>query len=77
MDAPLVISFGSAAISLTAVAATFYGVRYTNKINVQLQDDRLPFDERRQNREMLRQKGDELYTVLDGFQSEFCAQICD
>jgi hypothetical protein len=71
MNAPLLLSLGSAVVSLMAVVATFYGIRFTNKVNMQLQNDRLRFDERRQNQEMLRAKGEELFSLINAFEASF------
>jgi hypothetical protein len=52
-------------LSLAAVIGTFVGIFYTNWINVRLQNDRLRAEDRRQNRELLRAKGEELYLLID------------
>jgi len=58
-------------IAFAAVCATFYGIHYTNKINRRMQDDRLRTEDHRQNREMLRSKGEELYALINLYFVEF------
>lgn len=58
-------------ISLVAVVATFYGIRYTNRVNIQLQQDRIRSDERLRNQEILRSKGEHLYAAIDEFEKSF------
>jgi len=71
MDAAILISAASAVVSFAAVCGTFYGVRYTNRINRQMQDERLHSEERRQNRDMLRAKGEELVTLIGTYEAGF------
>jgi hypothetical protein len=51
-------------VSLTAVLATVYSVRYTNKVSLLLQGQKLQSDERSQHLSMLRAKGEELYMLI-------------
>jgi hypothetical protein len=58
-------------IAAVAVLGTFYGIQHTNRINAQLQQDRLEAEERVQNRSMLRAKGESLFILIDTFEKEF------
>jgi hypothetical protein len=42
-----------------------------------MQDDRLEFDRRRQNRELLRSKGEEVYELIGSFESSLRVCLCD
>jgi hypothetical protein len=64
-------------LSLAAVVGTFYGIIHTNKVNVRLQNDRLKAEERKQNRELLRSKGEELFILLDDHEIELRRQILE
>jgi hypothetical protein len=64
-------------LSLAAVVGTFYGIVHTNTVNVRLQNDRLKSEERKQNRELLRAKGEELYILLDDHEKELRRQILE
>jgi hypothetical protein len=77
MNAALILGLGSVAISLAAVVATFWGIQHTNKINREMQDDRLRFDERRQDREMLRLKGEEAFELIGSFELSFRQNLID
>jgi hypothetical protein len=58
-------------LSLAAVIGTFYGIIHTNKVSIRLQSDRLEAEERKQNRDLLRAKGEELYILIDEFERDF------
>ncbi len=58
-------------LSLAAVIGTFFGIIYTNKVGTRLQSDRLKAEERKQNRDLLRAKGEELYILIDDFERDF------
>jgi hypothetical protein len=58
-------------LSLAAVIGTFYGIIHTNTVSIRLQSDRLAAEERKQNRDLLRAKGEELYILIDDFENDF------
>lgn len=64
-------------ISLAAVLGTFYGIRYTNRVNIALQRDRIRSDERMKHQEILRSKGEQLYSAIQMFESAFRTNALD